>query len=132
MKRDSKLNHHIMVVEDDSAMQELIRDFLESKGYRLSIYRSAFRALEVLNAISKGVMEPVNLVISDINMPQMDGFEFVKASQMAIPKVPIILITAFGSQSTQKAAINEGAAAYLNKPFSLNDLQNLVEMHSTH
>lgn len=128
MKR-LEVSRHIMVVEDDSAMQELIREFLEAQGFRLSTFRSAVVALEALNRMSKGLGEFFDLVISDINMPQMDGFEFLKFTQSAVPGLPVILITAFGNRVTERAALNQGAAAYLNKPFALADLRTLVDSH---
>ena len=111
-------------------MQELIQEFLEGRGYRLSLFRSANKALEAINVAAKGGIPPVDLVISDINMPQMDGFEFLKLAKIAMPQLPVILITAFGNQVTEKAALDEGAVAYLNKPFALADLQSLVITHA--
>ncbi|MCB0367106.1 MAG: response regulator [Bdellovibrionaceae bacterium] len=126
-----KTDKHIMVVEDDAAMQELIKEFLEGRGFRLSVFRSALKALEALNAAAKGGIPPVDLVISDINMPQMDGFEFLQLAQQTMPEVPVILITAFGNRVTEKAALQEGAVAYLNKPFSLAELHQVVSSHVT-
>lgn len=123
-----QLSKHIMVVEDDAAMQELIRDFLEAKGFRLSTFRSAVRALEAINEMHKEGGDVYDLVISDINMPQMDGFEFLKLSQSTLPGLPVILITAYGNKVTEKAALKEGAVAYLNKPFSLSSLSAVVEL----
>ncbi len=120
---------HILVVEDDCEMRELICEFLEARGFRLSTFRSASCALEAICMMTKGDGDHFDLVISDINMPQMDGFEFLKLSKSAIPSLPVILITAFGNKVTERAALNEGAAAYLNKPFSLSKLQALIHCH---
>lgn len=120
---------HILVVEDDCEMRELIREFLEPRGFRLSTFRSALSALEAIYMTTKGDGDHFDLVISDINMPQMDGFEFLKLSKSVIPSLPVILITSFGNQVTERAALNEGAAAYLNKPFSLSKLQTLIHCH---
>lgn len=121
---------HILVVEDDSEMRELICEFLEARGFRLSIFRSASCALEAICMMSEKGRDHFDLVISDINMPQMDGFEFLKLSKSAIPSLPVILITAFGNQATERAALNEGAAAFLNKPFSLSKLQALIHCYA--
>ncbi|MBK7843194.1 MAG: response regulator [Bdellovibrionales bacterium] len=120
---------HILVVEDDCEMRELICEFLEARGFRLSTFRSALCALEAIYMTKKGDGDHFDLVISDINMPQMDGFEFLKLSKSVIPSLPVILITSFGNQVTERAALNEGAAAYLNKPFSLSKLQTLIHCH---
>ncbi|MCC7405429.1 MAG: response regulator [Bdellovibrionales bacterium] len=125
---DSSKN--IMVVEDDAAMQELIREFLERQGHRVSLFRSAIKALEAVRAFAPGERPPVELIISDINMPQMDGFEFLKLAREAVPSVPIILITAFGNRVTEKEALKEGAVAYLNKPFGLGELNRLIITHA--
>lgn len=123
-------NKHILVVEDDAAMQELIKEFLQRQGYETSVFRSASRALEIVHAAAKGGHPAIDLVISDINMPQMDGFEFLKLTRLALPNVPVILITAFGNRVTEKAALKEGAVAYLNKPFGLSQLNQLVLDHT--
>lgn len=120
---------HILVVEDDCEMRELICEFLEARGFRLSPFRSASCALEAICMMTKGDGDRFDLVISDINMPQMDGFEFLRLSKSVIPSLPVIMITSFGNQATEHAALSEGAAAYLNKPFSLSKLQALIHCH---
>jgi DNA-binding response OmpR family regulator len=60
----------------------------------------------------------------------MDGFEFLKLARQTVPGTPIILITAFGNRVTEKAALKEGAVAYLNKPFGLVELNRLILTHA--
>ena len=116
------LSARVLVVEDDLAMQSLIIDFLQLQGCEVECTRLAVDALERVREQSHGF----DLIISDINMPQMSGIEFLQCLRSESMGTPILLITAFGNELLKKQAIGEGAAGYLDKPFKLSDLKEEV------
>jgi len=116
------LTARVLVVEDDLAMQALIIDFLQLQGCRVDCTRLA---VEAVNRVTTGGYR-YDLIISDINMPQMNGLELLRALRTGADKTPILLITAFGNELLKKQSVNEGAAGYLDKPFKLSDLKEEV------
>lgn len=118
----------IYVVEDDRAMLALLLDFLAMQGYETRGFHLASEALTALKThfqINQGEL-PTDLIISDINMPQMTGIELVSAVKSIYDDLPVILISAFGTSGTQSAAESAGAFRYLNKPFRLSDLSEAL------
>lgn len=113
----------IIVIEDDQAMRSLIGDFLELQGHQTRVFPLAATALEEMR---EHRTDSVDLIISDVNMPQMNGFEFLKQIHLLKPQVPVILISAFGNERTATIAHSAGAAAYLDKPFKLSALKKAV------
>ncbi|MCM2280876.1 MAG: sigma-54 dependent transcriptional regulator [Bdellovibrionaceae bacterium] len=114
---------HILVVDDDAAMRSLLSDFLSHEA-RVTEFPLATQALEYLRRAGP---DDVDLIISDINMPEMTGTDFAAQSRELRPKVPIILITAFGSIESAIVAIRKGAFDYIVKPFKLTEIGVTVE-----
>ena len=117
---------HVLVVDDDREMMNLISDFLMAGGYKVN---SFFRATEAVRYIKE--MEQrgtfLDLVISDINMPELTGIDLIRNIHRTQPELPIILITAFGSVDTAIDAIRAGAFDYVVKPFQLAELNVSIE-----
>lgn len=129
-----KISHHILVIDDDSAMRSMVADFLRTEGHIVS---EASLAAEALARIGKGEFlldttvgnddqKRLDLVISDLNMPEMNGIEFISKFREIAPDIPIILITAFGSIETAIEAIRKGAFDYTTKPFKLAEMSVTV------
>jgi DNA-binding NtrC family response regulator len=126
-------HHHVLIIDDDSAMRSMVSDFLKTEGHRVS---QASLASEALARIEKGEFDispnpgsgerRLDLVISDLNMPGMTGIEFIGKFREIAPHVPIILITAFGSIETAIDAIRKGAFDYTTKPFKLAEMSVTV------
>ncbi len=127
--------HHILVIDDDPAMRSMVRDFLKSEGHKVS---EASLASEALARITNGEFtitsdslrdatdKQLDLVISDLNMPEMSGIEFISKFRDLAPNIPIILITAFGTIETAIEAIRRGAFDYTTKPFKLAEMSVTV------
>ncbi len=117
----------IAVIDDDREMRSLLEDFLNNQGYSVSAFPSATDALMALSP--GGSLGPdreegdIDVVISDIMMPQLDGLAFTSKLQEIRPEIPIILITAFGSIETAIEAMRRGAFHYVVKPFKLAEMQ---------
>ncbi len=100
----------IMLIDDNETFVELFLCMPETEAYAIEPFTSASRALKYLES------ETVDLVISDVQMPGMDGIELFTQIQDRYPDIPVILITAYGSLETAIAAIKRGAYHYFEKP----------------
>jgi two-component system response regulator FlrC len=101
----------ILLVEDDRALREALADTLELGGYR---YRAVDSGEAALLALAE---ESFGLVISDVNMPGIDGHQLLASIRLRDPALPVLLMTAFGSIERAVEAMRGGAADYLVKPF---------------
>lgn len=107
----------ILAVDDDAQMRELISDFLGKEGYEVITLPSALDALKTIRK------DPTfDVVISDLQMAQMDGIELLKNLKSETPELPVIVITGNGSVDTAIEAMRNGALHYLVKPFKLGEL----------
>lgn len=114
----------ILVVDDDEAMLTMLGEFLSGLGYVVLEFRSAEAALEKFQTMGA---DSILAVISDVNMPNMDGLEFLKLIKSQTHPRPVILISAFGSAELEKKALQGGAAGFVNKPFALQRLKSTLE-----
>jgi len=110
----------ILLVDDDRNFRRVTAANLEKGGYRVDTATDAEDALRHLASV------PADLVISDIRMPGKDGLELFRLIQQKYVALPVILITAHATVSAAVDAIKHGAADYLTKPFSREDLQRAV------
>jgi CheY-like chemotaxis protein len=119
----------VLLAEDDPAMRALLARALRKTGVEVLEARTGLEALERLaNAIAGDADEGerFDLVISDLRMPGYSGLDLLSSLRFAESRIPLILITAFGSASTHATAQRLGAFATLDKPFDLDDLMTLV------
>lgn len=113
---------HILVVDDDAEMRSLLQDFLQAEGYKVSPFPLAVDALNALRSDFEAKNGEVDMIITDLNMAQMDGMEFLRRMTAEKPAVPVILITAFGTIDTAIEAMKNGAYHYIVKPFKLAEV----------
>ncbi len=111
----------ILVVDDDPAIQRLVKDKLESAGYEVFTAGSGHQALDIIQR--RGIP---HLAIVDINLPGMSGFEFCQAVQQ-FSDLPIIMLSAVDEEDTIIQGINRYAEDYVVKPFSPRELVARVE-----
>jgi two-component system response regulator FlrC len=114
----------ILLVEDDRALREALADTLMIGGYDYRAVDCAEAALVALGEESFGLM------VSDVNMPGMDGHQLLAIVRQRYPQLPVLLMTAFGAVERAVDAIRQGAADYLVKPFEPNTLLDLVARHA--
>jgi two-component system chemotaxis response regulator CheY len=110
----------VLIVEDDSATRRLYRFLLSNGGY------TVIEAEDGVAALDQIARQPCDLVITDMNMPRMDGLELIRNLKRDYPGVYVILITAFGTPDTQRQALRQGADEYLAKPFDFDELDRRV------
>ena len=106
----------ILVVEDEEILRQELAEMLGEKGHRILSAGNGVSALKLFNENS------VQLVLSDLNLPQMDGLALLRACRVIAPEVPFVMMTAFGSVKNAVDAMREGAVDYLIKPLALNEL----------
>jgi DNA-binding NtrC family response regulator len=111
----------ILVVDDESEMRSALSHALTRGGFSVENAASGTEALVKLKK------DAFSMVITDLKMPEMSGMEVLDAAKKIAPKVPVIMITAFGSIHNAVEAMQEGAADYLLKPFSFETLENTVK-----
>ncbi len=106
----------IAIVEDDAGQARQLGRILELEGFATRHFASP------LAALAAWLQVPPDLVLSDLNMPDMDGIAFLERMREAHPAVPVIMMTGFGSVDTAKQALKLGAHDYLLKPLDVDEL----------
>jgi DNA-binding NtrC family response regulator len=110
----------ILVVDDQESMREMLADLIDLMGHEP---RTVGGAKEALAALDK---TDVDLVITDLNMPVIDGMELMKQIKMRSPELPVIIITGYGTFHTEKQVLSNGADGYIPKPCTINRVQETV------
>ncbi len=119
----------ILVIDDDQEMKSLMQDFLQGQGYEVQAFSLGTEAFELIKETldQQGDWPELDLVVSDVQMPEMDGMELTQRLHRMLPDVPVILVTAFGSIDSAIEATRQGAHDYVVKPFQLKELGVRVE-----
>ena len=110
----------ILVVDDERSMRELLAIVLRREGYEVLLAENGRMAIEMLER------EPVDLLISDIKMPDLSGVDVLRAAKKIDPDILGIMVTAFASTETAVEAMRLGACDYLSKPFDVDLLRMKV------
>jgi two-component system response regulator FlrC len=111
----------VLVADDDPQMQLAVKTCLSRKDFDVIVVNNGLSALEFLER------ENFDLVISDQQMPQMSGSELLASLQKKGSEVPVIMITAYGTITQAVEAMQNGAADFITKPFTAQDLERIVE-----
>jgi DNA-binding NtrC family response regulator len=117
------MKERILIAEDNADMREMVAELLEDAGYRVS---TAAHGREAQTHIMRP-QEMIDLVITDVMMPEMKGDELLALVRQRRPEAPVIVITAFGSVEQAVELVKAGAYQYLVKPFKNDDLLQVVE-----
>jgi two-component system chemotaxis response regulator CheY len=114
-----------LIVDDSSVMRKIVERSLRQAGIELEKVVEAGNGAEALAALAK---EPVDLILCDINMPVMDGLEFVKQLHTVenAKGTPVVMITTEGSESHVVQALSAGARGYIRKPFTPDQVKEHV------
>jgi response regulator RpfG family c-di-GMP phosphodiesterase len=121
-------NTKILVVDDEIVIRALLVDILSEEGYQVETASNGKSALDVLKSPNGFV-----ILFTDIMMPEMNGIELIREARKVAPSVIPIVMTAFATLDTARAAVKEGAYDYVLKPFSLSEIKlavtNAIERH---
>jgi DNA-binding NtrC family response regulator len=113
----------ILTVDDEPAVLFMLRELLEERGHTVRAAASGAEAVAMLEA---GELDEVDLVLSDFAMPKLDGLGLLAALRARLPELPLVLLTARGSERLAVRAIREGVFDYLPKPFEIEELEASV------
>lgn len=111
----------VLAVDDEPMMRTLLEKILLRDGYRVRTAEDGEAALQVLET------EQVAIVLSDIKMPKLNGFELLKIVKAKYPEIGVIMMTAYGDTFTVKDALLLGADEYITKPFKSFEISLVVE-----
>jgi DNA-binding NtrC family response regulator len=114
----------IFVVDDDDGSREAMSRALDRVGFEVRSFASAEEALDSVKAD-----EEVDVVVSDVRMPGMDGYELLRHVRSLRPELPFLLVTAYAGVEDAVAALQEGADDYLTKPVKMQELRQRVQLH---
>ena len=114
----------IWIIDDDQSMRWVLDKTLSNNGYQVSAFESGSVALARFKRTAPA--ERPALIITDVRMPGINGFELLKQIKNISPQTPIIVMTAYTDLDTTVQAFHEGAFEYLPKPFDIDDALQLV------
>jgi YesN/AraC family two-component response regulator len=112
---------NILVVDDESVIREVLEKILKKGGFSVSAVGNGRLALNYLKSYR------VDLLVTDIKMPEMSGLELLKEVKLRFPEVAVVVMTAFGDSYAVKDALLLGADEYITKPFKADELSLIIE-----
>ncbi len=119
---------HILVVDDEADVEFLFRQKFrrEIKAQKIDFHfaLSADEALTYLQ--SPAAQAEITLILSDINMPGMNGLELLRVIKEKYPEILVFMVTAYGDEQSQQTAQTYGASGFLNKPVDFNQLKENI------
>ncbi len=115
----------LLVVEDDRGLAEALEDTLLLAGYQCAMVESSEEAILALKR------QNFDMVVSDVNLPGMDGYGLLQHVVEQFPELPIMLMTAYGDISHAVEAMRNGAVDYLLKPFKEDELLDVIAKHTS-
>jgi DNA-binding NtrC family response regulator len=121
MDKSDRQRFTLLVVEDDAANREYLIEALADEGYHIEASPNGRAGLD---RVKQG---GVDLVVSDVRMPDLDGLDMLREIKAAEPAPHVVIITAFGTIEQATRAIKLGAYDYITKPFEMDDLLHLVD-----
>jgi DNA-binding NtrC family response regulator len=110
----------IMLIDDEPLMRITVQDALVAEGYRVVTAETGMMGIDLLRN------EPVDVVITDLRLPDLDGIQILKEVKLLNPESQVVMITAYGSIDSAVQAMKEGASDYLTKPFAMDELLLIV------
>jgi DNA-binding NtrC family response regulator len=116
------MTKHILSIDDEVDIRELLQEILTLRGYRVSIAGNAEEARRIVKS------DPPQLIISDLQMEDTDGFELIEELKTVLPEVPVLLLTGvIFDPEVVRDTIRTKVSSYLDKTASLDDILNEVE-----
>jgi two-component system response regulator AtoC len=113
----------VLIVDDEPSLLFMLREVLEERGHEVTSLGSGAAAVALAE---QGKLQDIELVLTDYAMPELDGLALLQRLRRHEPELPVVLLTARGSERLAVRAIKEGAFDYLPKPFELDELEAVV------
>jgi DNA-binding NtrC family response regulator len=116
-----KSRARVLVVDDEPLMRKLVRGILVREGYSVALAQCGEEAMEKLGRTN------FDIVISDLCMPEFDGFDLLTSIKKTWPQLSVVVMTGFGDARTADEARRLGADEYVTKPFNSREIEVIVE-----
>lgn len=116
-------NGRILVVDDEDSIRKVLKTILEEKGYRVD---TAETGKEAINKSKQGAY---NLALIDVRLPDIEGTELLKAMENTTPNMVKVIVTGYPSLQNAITAVNNGADAYILKPFKVEKVLQTIDVH---
>ncbi len=110
----------ILIVDDEADVRETLSEMIESLDYQVMVAENGVEALNTTKT------EKVDLIITDLSMPRMNGLELIVKSKGIHPNIPIAVISAFGNVENTTYALTRGAFSFIAKPFKMSEIKELI------
>ncbi len=110
----------ILVVDDELLVRDLLYDFFNDQGWQISVAESGSKALGILQN------KKIDIVLTDLKMPEMDGMDLTHKVKEDYPGLPVMVMTGYPSVESAIEALRAKAADYITKPFNINKLLKTV------
>ncbi|MDR0338882.1 MAG: response regulator [Desulfovibrio sp.] len=119
------MSKHILIVDDSKTIRNLVAFIMKKEGFKVTMAEDGLDGLEKLYSA-----EHIDLIISDINMPRMDGFTFIKTvrEQEAYRDLPIVVLSTEGKENDIRQGLELGANLYLVKPTQPDTMMKNIRM----
>lgn len=116
---------NVLIVDDSSSMRAVIKKTIRVSGFNVGQYLEASNGAEALDVLSR---EWVDLVLTDINMPRMDGLELIREmkNDELFRSIPVVMVTTEGSETRVKESMELGARGYIKKPFKPQQIKAML------
>ena len=111
------MSFNVLIVDDSKSVRSVIKKIITISGFRMDQCYEAVNGKQALEILSK---ESVDVILSDLNMPEMNGLELLAAikADSRLQEIPVIIISTEGSDEKRKAVLEMGAKQFIKKPFS--------------
>jgi DNA-binding NtrC family response regulator len=120
-KENAIISEKILIAEDEYLIRWSLSQALSEQGYKVFSVENGKKALEVLET------QTFDFIITDLFMPEMDGWKVLETVQQNWPKLRVIIMTAHGKEEIKKKAKEKGAWAYVEKPFLIDAISDLLK-----
>ncbi len=111
----------LLVVDDEESILNVVSEYFRRRGYRVLTAGNGAQALEILG------QDKVDCCFTDINMPQMNGLDFLQEVRQVDPDAAFIMITGYPSIESAVEAIRRGAQDYITKPFKIEEIKHKID-----
>jgi YesN/AraC family two-component response regulator len=111
----------LLVVDDELLIRDLLYDFFNGQGWTISVADNGNKAMSIMET------KQIDIVLTDIKMPGMDGLELAAWVRENHPATPVVIITGYPSVETAVSAIRTKVTDYITKPFNINQLLKTLE-----
>lgn len=113
----------VLVVDDEESVRTILKQMLEKSEFGIDTANNGEEALLKMKAFK------YDLIISDINMPVMDGVALLQRSKELYPALPVVFITAYGKDKVIMEAMKSGLSDYIEKPFRMDEVLQTIKEH---